>query len=167
MGDNEQGILGKGGQVMLRKFMIALAATTFMGAMAVATTADARSGGHGGGGHGGHGGRGGGMHMGGGGMHMGGSGMRMGSMRGFSSGPRNFAFNRGSVGHRNFVGSRHFAGHRFHRRSFAAVPFFVGGAYAYDNYYDDGCWALQYTRWGATYVNVCGYDYGYGYGGYW
>lgn len=160
---------------MLRKILITLAATTFMGAMAASTTADARSGGPGGGG----------MRMGGGGMHMGGGGgmrgfsgggMRGGGMHmgggGFRSGgfagPRNFAVNRGFVGHRNFVsshrfvGSRHFAGHRFarfhHRRSFAAVPFFVGGAFASSYYYDDPCWVVQYTQWGPTYVNTCGYD---------
>jgi hypothetical protein len=163
---------------MLRKIMIALAATTFMGAMVAATTADARSrGGPGGGGFSGGGFSGGGgmrSFSGGGGMRSfsGGGGIRMGSFsgghrggfighRGFS-GHRSFAGHRGFIGHRHVVGHRHFHGHhrfvrhRFHH-SFAAVPFFVGASY----YYDDPCWEVRYTSWGPTYVNVCGYDYGY------
>jgi hypothetical protein len=109
----------------------------------------------------GGGGWGGGMRSFSGGARFAGSGIRSGNF----VGSRNFAVNRGFVGSRKFsghrfIGNRHFAGRRFHR-SFAAVPFFVGGAYAYDNYYDDGCLAVQYTQWGPTYVNVCGYDYGY------
>ena len=155
---------------MLRKMMIALVATTFMGAMAAATTADARMGGGGF--------RGGGMHIGGGGMRgFSGGGMRGfsgGGMRGFSGGGmRSFSgggFRTGFAGPRfrtagfvgrPFVGPRHFAFRpgfarfdRFHHRrfAFAAVPFAVGGSMAARAGVGDR------TPWGWQRVWVCGYD---------
>jgi hypothetical protein len=166
---------------MLRKMMIALVATTFMGAMAASTTADARMGG---------GGRGGGMHMGGGGMRgfsgggmrgFSGGGMRSfsgGGMRSFSGGGmRSFSgggFRTGFAGPRfrtagfvgrPFIGPRHFAFRpgfarfdRFHHRrfAFAAVPLAVGV-----RVYGGSCWRWRPTPWGWQRVWVCGYDYGY------
>jgi hypothetical protein len=63
------------------------------------------------------------------------------------------------VGHHKSVGHHKFVGHRFHhgRKAVFAAPFFAGAAFA--SYYDDPCWELRYTPWGATYVDVCGYDY--------
>jgi hypothetical protein len=157
---------------MVRKMMIALAATAFVGAIVVSSTADARSGG----GFGGGGFRGGGMHMGGGGfrgggMHMGGGGFRSAHFGG--GGFRSAHFGGGFRGAHfggfrgGFVrpGFRHgFVGHRFafrHHRRFFAAPFFVGAslypAYAYSSYYDDPCWVVRYTPWGPRTVYVCDY----------
>jgi hypothetical protein len=144
---------------MLRKVMIALAATTFIGAMAASTTADARMGGGGF--------RGGGMHMGGGGMRgFSGGGMRSfsgGGMRSFSGGGFRSGFagprfrSAGFVG-RPFIGQRHFAFRPgFNRRfAFAAVPFAVG-------VYGSSCWRWRPGPWGWQRVWVCGYDDSYGY----
>ena len=148
---------------MLHKMMIALVATTFMGAMAASTTADARMGGGGF--------RGGGMHIGGGGVRgFSGGGIRGfsgGGIRGFSGGGFRTGFagprfrTAGFVG-RPFIGPRPVAfRHGFarfpHRRfAFAAVPFAVGvGVYA------GSCWRWQPTPWGAQRVWVCGNDYRY------
>ncbi|MFL5070227.1 MAG: hypothetical protein ACJ8D9_11615 [Xanthobacteraceae bacterium] len=157
---------------MVRKMMIALAATAFVGAIVVSSTADARSGG----GFGGGGFRGGGMHMGGGGfrgggMHMGGGGFRGAHFGG--GGFRSAHFGGGFRGAHfggfrgGFVrpGFRHgFVGNRFafrHHRRFFAAPFFVGAslypAYAYSSYYDDPCWVVRYTPWGPRTVYVCDY----------
>jgi hypothetical protein len=168
---------------MLRKIMIALAATAFVGAMAAATTAEARMGGFGGGGfHGGgfHGGFGGGGFRGGfagGGFRGGMTGFRggfagrpMAFRGGFAGRPMGFRpgfaprFNRFAFANRRFAFAPRF--HRFHNRrfAFAAAPFIVGAAaypYYYSSYYDDGCIVARYTPWGLRYVNVCGYGYGY------
>jgi hypothetical protein len=157
---------------MVRKMMIALAATAFVGAIVVSSTADARSGG----GFGGGGFRGGGMHMGGGGfrgggMHMGGGGFRGGFAGG---GFRSAHFGGGGFRGAHFggfrggfvrPGFRHgFVGNRFafrHHRRFFAAPFFVGAslypAFAYSSYYDDPCWVVRYTPWGPRTVYVCDY----------
>jgi hypothetical protein len=162
---------------MLRKTMIALVATTFMGALAASTTADARMGGGGF--------RGGAVHMGGGGMRgFAGGGMRSfsgGGMRSFSggsfrtviAGPR---FRTAGFVRRPFIGPRHLAfrqgfaprlnrfavaprfNHRFHHRrfAFAAVPFVAG-----IGLYGGSCWSWQPTPWGWQRVWACDYDYGY------
>ncbi|MFL6951374.1 MAG: hypothetical protein ACJ8FU_24540 [Xanthobacteraceae bacterium] len=149
--------------------MIALAATAFVGAIVVSSTADARSGG----GFGGGGFRGGGMHMGGGGFrggfagggfrgaHFGGGGFRGAHFGGGFRGAHFGGFRGGFVR----PGFRHgFVGNRFafrHHRRFFAAPFFVGAslypAYAYSSYYDDPCWVVRYTPWGPRTVYVCDY----------
>ena len=153
---------------MVRKMMIALAATAFVGAIVVSSTADARSGG----GFGGGGFRGGGMHMGGGGFR---GGFAGGGFRGARFGDGGFRGGFAGAGFRGahfggfrggFVrpGFRHgFVGNRFafrHHRRFFAAPFFVGAslypAYAYSSYYDDPCWVVRYTAWGPRAVYVCG-----------
>jgi hypothetical protein len=143
---------------MLRKMMIALVATTFMGALAASTTADARMGGGGF--------RGGGMHMGGGGMRgFSGGGMRSFSGGGFRTGFAGPHFRTAGFVGRPFIGPRHFAFHpgfarfhRFHHRrfAFAAVPFAVGVGV-----YGGSCWRWRPTPWGWQRVWVCGNDYGY------
>src|SRR5215211_3161685 len=153
---------------MVRKMMIALAATAFVGAIVVSSTADARSGG----GFAGGGFRGGGMHMAGGGFR---GGFAGGGFRGahFAGGGfRGAHF--GGVRAAHFGGFRGgfvrpgfrsgFVGHRFafrHHRRFFAAPFFVGAslypAYAYSSYYDDPCWVVRYTPWGSRTVYVCDY----------
>src|SRR5215207_9239666 len=164
---------------MVRKMMIALAATAFVGAIVVSSTADARSGG----GFGGGGFRGGGMHMAGGGFRGGfaGGGFRGahfagGGFRGARFGDGGFRGGFAGAGFRGahfggfrggFVrpGFRHgFVGNRFafrHHRRFFAAPFFVGAslypAYAYSSYYDDPCWVVRYTAWGPRAVYVCDY----------
>ena len=168
---------------MLRKIMITLAATTFVGAMVVSTTADARMGGGGGMRGGGFGGgfRGGGFHGGGfrggfvgGGFRGGMTGFRGGfvgarpmAFRGGFARPMAFRggfaprFNRFAFAPRRLAFAPRF--HRFRHRGFgfAAAPLFVGGAYYpyYSSYYDDGCLVVRYTPWGPRYVNVCGYGY--------
>jgi hypothetical protein len=164
---------------MVRKIIVALAAVTFAGAMAVSPTADARMGGGGGGGFRGGGG---GFHGG----SMGGGfrgGMMGGGIRGgmMGSGPRGGMVGGGfrsamvgggfrSAGLRSgFVGSRSFAfrprlaprfsrfnrfGHR--RFAFAAVPFAFGVGL-----YGGSCWTWQPTPWGWQRVWACDYDYGY------
>jgi hypothetical protein len=141
--------------------MIALVATTFMGAMAASTTVDARMGGGGF--------RGGGMHMGGGGFRGGGMRMGGGGIRGFSGGGmRHFSgggFRTGFAGPRfrtagfvgrPFIGPRHFAFrhgfarfNRFHHRRFAFAAVGLG-------VYGGSCWRW----WGGQRVWVCGDDYG-------
>src|SRR5262245_3671461 len=108
---------------MLRKIIIAAAAVAFVGAMAAATSADARMGGFGGG------------FRGGGSFRAGGIGMRGGFV-----GARPFVGAHRFVGARPFIGPRRFAFarfhrfHRFNRFAFASVPFFVGaGIYS-------SCW---------------------------
>ena len=126
---------------MLRRIMIVLAGVAFLGAMAVATTAEARRGGGFGGGM-----RAGGFH--GGGFHRGGfAGAR------FASHGR---FARPGFARVHRFHHRPFFAHRFHHRrfAFAAAPFFVGASY-----YDDPCWVVRYSYWGPRYVNVCGYGY--------
>jgi hypothetical protein len=165
----------------MRKVIIALAAVTFAGAMAVSPIADARMGGGGGGGFRGGGG---GFHGGtmGGGFRGGiGGGVRAGMMGGgFRGGLVGRGFRGGMVGggfrsaglRSGFVGSRSFAfrpgfaprfarfnrfGHR--RFAFAAVPFAVGVGL-----YGGSCWSWQPTPWGWQRVWACDYDYGdYGY----
>ncbi len=168
---------------MVRKVIIALAAVTFAGAMAVSPTADARMGGGGGGGGGGgfRGGGGGGFHGGmmGGGFRGGmtGGGFRGGMGGGFSGRMVGGGFRSAIVGggfrsaglRSGFVGSRSFAfrpglaprfarfnrfGHR--RFAFAAVPFAVGVGL-----YGGSCWSWQPTPWGWQRVWACDYDYGY------
>ena len=161
---------------MVRKVIIALAAVTFVGAVAASTTADARMGGMGGGFHGG-GFHGGGFHSGGfhgGGFHGGGfraagigGGFRGGMVGG---GFRSAAFRHGFVGSRSFAFRPGFAprAHRFafarfnrfhHRRffAFAAAPSFVAGV----GLYGASCWSWQPTPWGWQRVWACDYDYGY------
>ena len=171
---------------MVRKVIIALAAVTFVGAVAASATADARMGGMGGGGF-----------RGGGGFHAAGigggfrGGMMGGGFRGAAFRPavvgggfRSAAFRGGVVGggfrsaafRHGFVGSRSFAfrpgfaprAHRFafarfnrfhHRRffAFAAAPFVAGVGL-----YGASCWSWQPTPWGWQRVWACGdYDYGY------
>ena len=131
---------------MLRRIMIVLAGVAFLGAMAVATTAEARRGGGFGGGM-----RAGGFH--GGGFHRGGfAGARFAGARFASHGH----FARPGFARVHRFHNRPFFAHRFHHRrfAFAAAPFFVGASY-----YDDPCWAVRYSYWGPRYVNVCGYGY--------
>ena len=157
---------------MVRRFIIALAAVTFAGAVAASTTADARMGGgggfHGGGFHGGgfHGGGvGGGFRgamMGGGFRGAGvGGGFRGGSFRGAGFrggfvGPRNLAFRPGFAPRFNRFAFARFG--RFHHRrfAFAAAPFVAGVGL-----YGGSCWSWQPTAWGWQRVWACGYDYGY------
>jgi hypothetical protein len=152
-----------GGDIMVRKITIALAAVAFASAMAAATTADARMGGGigpRGGGFGGAGMRG--AVMGGGGFRgamvgggvrsaMVGGGFRTAGMRSAFVGPRSVAFRPGFARPVN-----RFAFNRFHHRrfAFAAVPFAVGAGY-----YGGSCWTWQPTRWGWQQVWACGYDY--------
>jgi hypothetical protein len=167
---------------MVRRYIIALAAVTFAGAVAASTTADARMGGGGGGFHGGgfHGGgfRGGGVGGGfrgamigggfrgagvGGGFRgaMMGGGFRGGSFRGAGFrggfvGPRNLAFRPGFAPRFNRFAFARFG--RFHHRrfAFAAAPFVAGVGL-----YGGSCWSWQPTAWGWQRVWACGYDYGY------
>ena len=153
---------------MVRRFIIALAAVTFAGAVAASTTADARMGGGGGGFHGGgfHGGGvGGGFRgamMGGGFRGAGvGGGFRGGSFRGAGFrggfvGPRNLAFRSGFAPRFNRFAFARFG--RFHHRrfAFAAAPFVAGVGL-----YGGSCWSWQPTAWGWQRVWACGYDYGY------
>jgi hypothetical protein len=144
---------------MLRKMMIALVATTFMGALAASTTADARMGGGG---------------FRGGGMHMGGGGMRSFSGGGFRTGFAGPRFRTAGFVGRPFIGPRHFAFrqafaprfnrfafarvNRFHHRRFAfAAVLFVAGV----GLYGGSCWSWEPTPWGWQRVWACGYDYGY------
>jgi hypothetical protein len=154
-----------GGDIMVRKITIALAAVAFAGAIAAATTADARMGGGGGIGPRGGGFGGGGMRgavMGGGGFRgamvgggarsaMVGGGFRAAGMRSGFVGPRSVAFRPGFARPVN-----RFAFNRFHHRrfAFAAVPFAVGVGY-----YGGSCWTWQATPWGWRQVWACGYDY--------
>jgi len=154
-----------GGDIMVRKITIALAAVAFAGAIAAATTADARMGGGGGIGPRGGGFGGGGMRgavmggggfrgaMGGGGVRsaMVGGGFRTAGMRSGFVGPRSVAFRPGFARPVN-----RFAFNRFHHRrfAFAAVPFAVGVGY-----YGGSCWTWQATPWGWQQVWACGYDY--------
>jgi len=155
-----------GGDIMVRKITIALAAVAFAGAIAAATTADARMGGGGGIGPRGGGFGGGGMRgaaMGGGGVRgamvgggvrstMVGGGLRAAGMRSAFVGPRSVAFRPGFARPVN-----RFAFNRFHHRrfAFAAVPFAVGVGY-----YGGSCWTWQPTVWGWQQVWACGgYDY--------
>ena len=138
---------------MLRKMMIALAATTFMGALAASTAADARMGGGGGF-------RGGGFHGAaiGGGFRGGvvGGGFRSAAFRGGFVGSRSFAFRPGFAPRVNRFAFARF--NRFHNRrfAFAAVPFGVGVGL-----YGGSCWSWQPTPWGWQRVWTCDYDYGY------
>src|SRR5215510_4961414 len=138
---------------MLRKMMIALAATTFMGALAASTAADARMGGGGGF-------RGGGFHGAaiGGGFRGGmvGGGFRGAAFRGGFVGSRSFAFRPGFAPRVNRFAFARF--NRFHNRrfAFAAVPFGVGVGL-----YGGSCWSWQPTPWGWQRVWTCDYDYGY------
>jgi hypothetical protein len=166
-----------GGDIMMRKITIALAAVAFAGVIAAATTADARMGGGGGIGPRGGGFGGGGMRgavMGGGGFRgaMVGGGVRSAGMRSAFVGPRSAMVGGGfrAAGMRSgFVGPRsvafrpgfvrpvnRFAFNRFHHRrfAFAAVPFAAGVGY-----YGGSCWTWQATRWGWQQVWACGYDY--------
>src|SRR5262245_18054082 len=146
-----------GGDIIVRKITIALAAVAFAGAIAAATTADARMGGGGGIGPRGGGFGGGGMRgavMGGGGVRstMVGGGFRAAGMRSAFVGPRSVAFRPGFARPVN-----RFAFNRFHHRrfAFAAVPFAVGVGY-----YGGSCWTWQPTAWGWQQVWACGgYDY--------
>ena len=94
---------------MLRKMMIALVATTFMGAMAASTTADARMGGGG---------------FRGGGMHIGGGGVRSFSGGGFRTGFAGPRFRtavfmgRPSIGQRPYTFRTGFAVNRFRTTGF-------------------------------------------------
>jgi hypothetical protein len=135
---------------MIRKAMIALAALTFVGAMAASTTVDARwfAGGF----------RGGGFRAGG----FGGAGLRAGfaggALRGGFVAPGRVTFRPG-IGPRFGFRNRVFFANRFFPRrfAFATVPFGVYGA---------SCWRWVPTAWGWQRTWVCGYDYGYGYGYY-
>src|SRR5262245_36834697 len=163
-----------GGDIMVRKITIALAAVAFAGVIAAATTADARMGGGGGIGPRGGGFGGGGMRgaaMGGGGFRgamvgggvrsamvgggfrsaMVGGGVRSVGMRSGFVGPRSVAFRPGFARPVN-----RFAFNRFHHRrfAFAAVPFAVGVGY-----YGGSCWTWQATRWGWQQVYACGTAY--------
>ena len=144
-----------GGDIMVRKVTIALAAGAFACVIAAATTADARMGGGGGIGPRGGGFGGGGMRgavMGGGGFRgaMVGGGFRAAGMRSGFVGPRSVAFRPGFARPVN-----RFAFNRFHHRrfAFAAVPFAAGVGY-----YGGSCWTWQATPWGWQQVWACG-DY--------
>jgi|SRR5882724_6311094 len=115
---------------MVRKFVIALAATAAIIAGS-ALDASARMGGHSGGGGMGRGG------MGHGGMGPGGF-ARMGP-----------GFGRAAVGHPRFAFRNHRFHNRFHNRFFA----FAGG-YPYDS-----CYERIWTRWGWRLTYVCGGGY--------
>ena len=157
---------------MVRKVIIALAAVTFVGAVAASTTADARMGGGGGF-------RGGGFHAAaiGGGFRgaafrggVVGGGFRSAAFRGgvVGGGFRSAAFRGGFVGSRSFAFRPGFAPrvnrfafarfNRFHHRrfAFAAVPFVAGVGL-----YGGSCWSWQPTPWGWQRVWACDYDYGY------
>jgi hypothetical protein len=135
---------------MVRKIVIALAATAAIIAGS-ALDASARMGGMG---HGGGMGRGGMGHVGMGHVGMGRAGM----------GPSGFArvspgFSRAAVGHPSSfarVGVAHprfaFRHHRFHNRFFA-----FAGAYPYSYY--DSCYERIWTRWGWRLTYVCGGGY--------
>jgi hypothetical protein len=179
----ESVLAAKGGNTMVRKVIIALAAVTFVGAVAASTTADARMGGMGGGFHGGgfHGGgfHGGGFH--GGGFHGGGfraagigagfrggmvgGGFRSAAFRGGFVGSRSFAFRPGFAPRVNRFAFARFNNrvafariNRFHNRrffAFAAAPFVAGVGL-----YGASCWSWQPTPWGWQRVWACD-DYGY------
>jgi hypothetical protein len=180
----ESVLAANGGNTMVRKVIIALAAVAFVGAVAASTTADARMGGMGGGFHGG-GFHGGGFHAAGIGGGFRGGGFRGAAFRGgvVGGGFRSAAFRPAVVGggfrsaafRHGFVGSRSFAfrpgfaprAHRFafarfnrfhHRRffAFAAAPFVAGVGL-----YGASCWSWQPTPWGWQRVWACGDDYGY------
>src|SRR5262245_23400999 len=180
----ESVLAANGGNTMVRKVIIALAAVAFVGAVAASTTADARMGGMGGGFHGG-GFHGGGFHAAGIGGGFRGGGFRGAAFRGgvVGGGFRSAAFRPAVVGggfrsaafRHGFVGSRSFAfrpgfaprAHRFafarfnrfhHRRffAFAAAPFAAGVGL-----YGASCWSRQPTPWGWQRVWACGDDYGY------
>jgi hypothetical protein len=129
-------LASNGGQVMLRKMMITLAAAAALtaGSM-IPASAHGMGGGHGGGG-GGHGGGG-------------------GMMYGHGGG---FAHSGGFVGGRPFAvhGGFHNGFHdgrfafRHHNRFFFNTFAFSGG-YPYD----DGCFQRIWTRWGWRVVSVC------------
>lgn len=153
---------------MMRKTMIALAALTFVGAMTASSTGEARAFGGGGVRAGGFGG-GGLRSFGGGGLRTGFSG---GTFRGGLVAPGRLAFRPGigpRFGFRSGIGPRfgfrnrvffanRFFPRRFARRfAFAAVPFGIYGA---------SCWRWVPTAWGWERTWVCGYNYGYGYYGY-
>jgi hypothetical protein len=136
---------------MIRKTMIALAALTFVGAMTASSTGDARAFGGGGG-----------FRVGG----FGGGGLRAGfaggAFRGGLVAPGRVAFRPGigprfAFRNRVFFANRFFP-RRFARRfAFAALPLGIYGA---------SCWRWVPTAWGWERTWVCGYDYGYGYYGY-
>jgi len=180
----ESVLAAKGGNTMVRKVIIALAAVTFVGAVAASTTADARMGGMGGGGFHGGGFRGG---MAGGGFRgaafrggMVGGGFRSAAFRPavVGGGFRGAAFRGGFVGARSFAFRPGFAPrvnrfafarfhnrfafarfNRFHHRrffAFAAAPFVAGVGL-----YGASCWSWQPTPWGWQRVWACDYDYGY------
>ncbi len=144
---------------MVHKISIALAAVTFAGAVAAATTADARMGG-GGGFHGGGGGFRGGIASGGFRGAAVGGGFRGaavgGGFRGGFVGSRSFAVRPGFTPRFNRFAFARF--NRFHHRrfAFAAVPFVAGVGL-----YGSSCWSWQPTPWGWQRVWACGYDYGY------
>jgi hypothetical protein len=175
----ESVLAANGGNTMVRKVIIALAAVAFVGVVAASTTADARMGGMGGGFHGG------GFHAAGIGGGFRGGGFRGAAFRGgvVGGGFRSAAFRPAVVGggfrsaafRHGFVGSRSFAfrpgfaprAHRFafarfnrfhHRRffAFAAAPFVAGVGL-----YGASCWSWQPTPWGWQRVWACGDDYGY------
>ena len=137
---------------MLRKTLIALAATAALGIGA--GTADARTGGGGGGGayHGGGGGGGGGAAA----MHSGGPShsfsapSHVGPSHVGTMGPRSGTW-RGA----NWNGGRH---HHRHDRFFFGAGF-AGPYYGYGYGYDS-CWRLAQTYYGWQRVWVCG-DYPY------
>jgi len=163
----ESALAANGGNTMVRKVIIALAAVAFVGAVAASTTADARMGGGGGF-------RGGGFHAAaiGGGFRGGmvGGGFRGAAFRGgvVGGGFRSAAFRGGFVGSRSFAFRPGFAPrvnrfafarfNRFHHRrfAFAAVPFVAGVGL-----YGGSCWSWQPTPWGWQRVWACDYDYGY------
>jgi hypothetical protein len=119
-----------GGQIMLRKMVIALAAAAALTAGSMIPVS-AHGGGHGGGGGGmGHGG----------GMGMGHGGF---GHAGFAHG--GFAPHGGFHDHDGRFGFRHH--HRFFFNEFA----FYGSGYPYD----DGCYRHVWTRWGWRWVSVC------------
>jgi hypothetical protein len=147
--------LTREGSGMNNRQLNSLIAGALATALALASPAFARGGGHGGGGGGMHGGgMGGGMH--GGGMHFGGmgGGMRFGG--GNLAGAR-FAHAGLSPG----FSKAPFRGHAFDRRFFNRRLHrfaFFGAPYAYAAY--GGCWRRAWTPYGLQWVNVCS-DYGY------
>jgi hypothetical protein len=118
-----------GGQIMLRKMVIALAAAAALTAGSMIPVS-AHGGGHGGGGGMGHGG----------GMGMGHGGF---GHAGFAHG--GFAPHGGFHDHDGRFAFRHH--HRFFFNEFA----FYGAGYPYD----DGCYRHVWTRWGWRWVSVC------------
>jgi len=145
-------------------------AGALVSALALASPALARGGGGGmgGGGMGGGHGMGGGMGMGGGRGMGGGMGMhsmgRVGAMPMGASSVGAMPTSRAAIAPRAAFAPRFsraaFVHNRFFHRRFNRFAF-VGGPIFYAGY--DDCWRQAWTQFGLQWVNICGYDYNYGY----